>query len=222
MTAEILAVAREHLAKEGAAALSLRSVARDLELAPSALYRYFDGRDALLSALIISAYESLAAEAERAADQAQVTGTTDLERWLEVPRAARRWALERPHEWALIFGTPVPGYEAPEDTVEPYARAAGALARAVAEAQSAGRLRSGDSTGVGTDTDELRQSLAPVAEGLSLDLPVPVMVRFVQAWATVIGIISLEIFGHWRNTVLDPEAFFEAAVRNLAADLGLA
>jgi AcrR family transcriptional regulator len=228
MTAEILAVAREHLAKEGAAALSLRSVARDLELAPSALYRYFDGRDALLSALIMSAYESLAAEAERAADRAHEAGTTDLERWLEVPRAARRWALERPHEWALIFGTPVPGYEAPVDTVEPYARAAGALARAVAEAQSAGRLRSGDSTGgdtgtgTDTDTDELRQSLAPVAEGLSLDLPVPVMVRFVQAWATVIGIISLEIFGHWRNTILDPEAFFEAAVRNLAADLGLA
>jgi hypothetical protein len=48
------------------------------------------------------------------------------------------------------------------------------------------------------------------------------VVRFVQAWATVVGIISLEIFGHWRNTILDPEAFFEAAVRNLAADLGLA
>jgi AcrR family transcriptional regulator len=224
MTAEILAVAREHLAKEGAAALSLRSVARDLELAPSALYRYFDGRDALLSALIISAYESLAAEAERAADQAHEAGTTDLERWLEVPRAARRWALERPHEWALIFGTPVPGYEAPEDTVEPYARAAGAMARTVAEAQSAGRLRSDGSTGGGTDTDtdELRQSLAPIAEGLSLDLPVPMMVRFVQAWATVVGVISLEIFGHWRNTILDPEAFFEAAARNLASDLGLA
>jgi AcrR family transcriptional regulator len=228
MTAEILAVAREHLAKEGAAALSLRSVARDLELAPSALYRYFDGRDALLNALIMSAYESLAAEAERAADQAHDAGSTDLERWLEVPRAARRWALERPHEWALIFGTPVPGYDAPEDTVEPYARAAGALARAVAEAQSAARLRSEESPGgdtdtdTDTDTDELRQSLAPVAEGLSLDLPVPVMVRFVQAWATVIGVISLEIFGHWRNTILDPEAFFEAAVRNLAADLGLA
>ena len=70
MTAEILAAAREHLAEEGAAALSLRSVARDLELAPSALYRYFDGRDALLSALIMAAYESLAAEAERAADEA--------------------------------------------------------------------------------------------------------------------------------------------------------
>src|SRR5271165_2935606 len=52
MTAEILAVARQHVAREGAPALSLRSIARDLEMAPSALYRYFDGRDALLSALI--------------------------------------------------------------------------------------------------------------------------------------------------------------------------
>ena len=230
MTAEILAVAREHLAKEGGAALSLRSVARDLELAPSALYRYFDGRDALLSALIMAAYESLAAETERAADQAHEAGNTDVEAWLEVPRAARRWALERPHEWALIFGTPVPGYEAPEDTVEPYARAAAALARPVMEAKSAGRLHSDASIGTGartdtdtdTDADELRRAVAPVAEGLSLDLPVPTVVRLVQAWATVIGVISLEIFGHWRNTILDPEAFFEAAVRNLAADLGLA
>ncbi len=227
MTAEILAVAREHLAKEGAAALSLRSVARDLELAPSALYRYFDGRDALLSALIMAAYESLAAEAERAADQAHEAANTDVERWLEVPRAARRWALERPHEWALIFGTPVPGYEAPEDTVEPYARAAAALARAVIEAKAAGRWReapsmgTGAGTGTGTGTDELRQAVAPVAEGLALDLPVPMVVRFVQAWATVVGLISLEIFGHWRNTILDPEAFFDAAIRNLAADLGL-
>jgi AcrR family transcriptional regulator len=222
MTAEILAVASEHLAKEGAAALSLRSVARDLELAPSALYRYFDGRDALLSALIMAAYESLAAEAERAADQAHEAGNTDVERWLEVPRAARRWALKRPHEWGLIFGTPVPGYEAPQDTVEPYARAAGALARAVVDAKSAGRLRSDASIGADTDAEELRQAVAPVAEGLSLDLPVPMVVRFVQAWATVVGIISLEIFGHWRNTILDPETFFEAAIRNLAADLGLA
>src|SRR5579859_887411 len=112
MTAEILAVAGAHLAQEGPAGLSLRSVARDLEMAPSALYRYFDGRDALLTALIMTAYESLAAEAERAADDSQQTQASDAVRWLDVPRAIRRWALARPHEWGLIFGTPVPGYEA--------------------------------------------------------------------------------------------------------------
>ncbi len=138
MTAEILAVAREHLAKEGAAALSLRSVARDLELAPSALYRYFDGRDALLSALIMTAYESLATEAERAADRAERSGGSDAERWLAAPRAMRRWALARPHEWGLIFGTPVPGYEAPRDTVEPYTRVASALVRPTGRGQGGG------------------------------------------------------------------------------------
>ena len=107
MTAEILAVASAHVAREGAAALSLRSIARDLGMAPSALYRYFDGRDALLSALILSAYEALALEAERAADGAegigrggQNGGAGDAERWLSVPRAMRRWALAHPHQWA--------------------------------------------------------------------------------------------------------------------------
>src|SRR3984885_3998030 len=89
MTAEILAVAGAHVAREGAAALSLRSIARDLGMAPSALYRYFDGRDALLSALILAAYEALATEAERAADlvEAQATheAAGDAERWLAVP-----------------------------------------------------------------------------------------------------------------------------------------
>lgn len=220
MTAEILAVARTHLAQEGAAALSLRSVARDLEMAPSALYRYFDGRDALLSALIMAAYESLADEAERAAEQAQRTTGSDLERWLEVPRAMRRWALERPHEWGLIFGTPVPGYEAPQATVEPYARVASALVRPVVEAKKAGRLQSDDERRTNR-SDELRDAVAPVAEGLELDLPVAMVVRFVQAWTTLVGVISLEVFGHWRNTILDPEGFFEATMRDIAEDIGL-
>src|SRR5271154_5186454 len=94
MTAEILAVAGAHVARDGAAALSLRSIARDLGMAPSALYRYFDGRDALLSALILGAYEALAVEAERAADQAETPAasnepTDDAERWMSVPRALR-------------------------------------------------------------------------------------------------------------------------------------
>ena len=94
MTAEILAVAGAHVARDGAAALSLRSVARDLGMAPSALYRYFDGRDALLSALILAAYEALAAEAERAADRPRrgdpkAGSADDAERWLAVPRALR-------------------------------------------------------------------------------------------------------------------------------------
>ncbi len=219
MTAEILAVARAHVAEEGAAALSLRSVARDLEMAPSALYRYFDGRDALLSALIMAAYEALAAEAERAADRAPPGEASDAARWREVPRAMRRWALGHPHEWGLIFGTPVPGYEAPLDTVEPYARVAAAMVRPVIAAKEAGRLKMDRPPR--DVSDALRAAVAPVAEGLFPDMPVAKVVLAVQAWTTMVGVISLEVFGHWRNTILDPEAFFEATIRDVAEEIGL-
>jgi AcrR family transcriptional regulator len=219
MTAEILAVARQHVAREGAAALSLRSIARELEMAPSALYRYFDGRDALLSALILTAYESLAEEAERAADEAaRRSGDSDTERWLAVPRALRAWAQGHPHEWGLIFGTPVPGYEAPEDTVEPYARVAAAMVRPVVEAAAARRLRTVSLPEV---SDELGHAVAPVAEGLFPGMPLGTVVLAIAAWTTIVGLVSLEVFGHWRNTILDTGEFFEATISNLADMLGL-
>jgi AcrR family transcriptional regulator len=212
-------VARRHLAEEGAAALSLRSVARDLGMAPSALYRYFDGRDALLSALILSAYEALADSAEAAADESHRADESDAERWQAVSRALRAWALVHPHEWGLVFGSPVPGYEAPFDTVTPYARIAAALMRPLVEAKAAGRLRmDGPARPVSA---ALVDAVAPVRDALLPDLPVEKAVAAIQAWTTIIGAISLEVFGHWRNTVLNPGELFEATTRDVAASMGL-
>ena len=226
MTTEILAVAGAHVARDGAAALSLRSIARDLGMAPSALYRYFDGRDALLSALILAAYDALAAEAERAAvaaaddaHRAQDGALNDAERWLAVPRALRGWALENPHLWGLIFGTPVPGYQAPEETVEPYARVAAALVRPLVAAQELGRLRMDRPPW--RAWDELRTAVAPVSEGLLPGMPVESVVRSLEAWTAIVGAISLEVFGHWRNTVFDPGLLFEATIHDVAESLGL-
>jgi AcrR family transcriptional regulator len=223
MTAEILAVAGQHVARDGAAALSLRSIARDLGMAPSALYRYFDGRDALLSALILGAYEALASEAERAADRAGhddgPATAGDAARWVAVPRALRGWALAHPHQWGLIFGTPVPGYQAPEDTVEPYARVAAALVRPLVAAHEAGRL--GPGAEAQPVSAELRAAVAPVSDGLLPSLPVEKVVLALQAWTTIVGTISLEVFGHWRNTVLEPGLLFESFVAQLAEAIGL-
>jgi AcrR family transcriptional regulator len=221
VTGEILAVAGAHLGREGAAALSLRSVARDLGMAPSALYRYFDGRDALLSALILEAYEALAGEAERAADQAATAADPfdHAGRWCWVPRALRRWALEHPHQWGLIFGTPIPGYHAPRETIEPYTRTAAALVRPLILASEAGRLRmDGGSREL---SGELRAAVAPVAEGLLPGMPAEEVVRALAAWSTIVGAIGLEVFGHWRNTVWDPGLLFEATISDLAHSLGL-
>ena len=222
MTAEILAVAATHVARDGAAAISLRSIARDLGMAPSALYRYFDGRDALLSALILSAYEALAEEAERAADEAERATAARGDaagRWLAVPRAMRLWALERPHQWGLIFGTPIPGYHAPEDTIEPYTRMAVALVRPLVAAYEEGRFRPDERRG--PITEELRAAVEPVSEGLLPGMSGETVVLLLQAFTAIIGAISLEVFGHWRNTVLEPGLLFDATVAQAAETIGL-
>jgi AcrR family transcriptional regulator len=219
LTGEILSVAREQLARDGAAALSLRSIARDLGMAPSALYQYFDGRDALLSALILAAYESLAECAEAAADQAARTDASEAERFAEVPRRVRGWALGHPHEWGLIFGTPVPGYEAPDETVVPYARTAAAMVRPVVEAEAAGRLRRPEHRA--PVSDDLAQAMAPITEGLLPGMPAEHVLLVAQAWTTVIGAVSLEVFGHWRRTILEPGLYFERTIADVARSLGL-
>src|SRR5689334_17760881 len=119
MTEEIKVIARRHLASDGAN-LSLRAVARDLGVVSSALYRYFASRDDLLTALIIDAYNALGDVVEAASasrPRADIEG-----RWLTIAHGIREWALQQPHEYALIYGSPVPGYQAPQDTVGPATR----------------------------------------------------------------------------------------------------
>jgi hypothetical protein len=131
----------------------------------------------------------------------------------------RHWALSHPHQWGLIFGTPVPGYQAPEDTVEPYARMAVALVRPLVAAQEASRLRPGERWR--PVADELQAAVAPVSEGLLPALPVDIVVQALAAWTTIVGAISLEVFGHWRNTVWEPGLLFEATIARLAEEIGL-
>ena len=216
LTAEILDVARDHLARDGAAALSLRAVARDVNLVPSALYRYYPGRDALLSALILDGYSSLADASEVADPGPRKDGRV---RWVAVSEGIRAWALARPHEWSLLFGSPVPGYQAPEETVLYYARIAGALAAPVRDAHAAGTLALPELTAHTSRTVDA--ATVPVADGLLPGAPRAVAAAVLLAWEQLIGAVSLEVFGHWRNTVLDPAALFTHTARQTAALVGL-
>jgi AcrR family transcriptional regulator len=222
VTSEILAAAGVHLAREGAAALSLRSIARDLGMAPSALYRYFSSRDALLSALILGAYGSLADQAEHASEAAYAREDGAMSRWVAVPRAMRSWAGGHPHEWGLIFGSPVPGYEAPTETITPYTRLAQALVRPIIEAHQNGSLQLARSAPPALPAiGPLALAVQPVTDAVLPGLPTVAVARALQAFATLIGIISLELFGHWRNTVLEPEVLFEATISQLASSTGV-
>ena len=138
LTAEIKEEARRQLAAEGAPGLSLRAVTRSLGMASSAIYRYFPSRDDLLTALIVDAYDAIG----RAAEEADAACPPDDfgGRWRSVGLAVRAWSLANPHEYALVYGSPVPGYQAPQDTVGPASRVILVFAGIVDGAAAAGVL----------------------------------------------------------------------------------
>ncbi|MEU6260729.1 TetR/AcrR family transcriptional regulator [Streptomyces sp. NPDC047043] len=213
VTAAIKDEARRQLAAEGAAKLSLRAVARELGMVSSALYRYFPSRDDLLTALIIDAYDSVGEAAESA--HAAAAGAGPVERWTAVCEAARAWALAHPHEYALIYGSPVPGYTAPATTVPPASRVGLVLIGIVRDAYRARGLA----------LPPLPAELRPEAERLSADiapdLPPAVAAALVAAWAQLFGLIGFELFGQFNRVVEEREMFFRHAVGQLARGVGL-
>ncbi|MEU6758169.1 TetR/AcrR family transcriptional regulator [Streptomyces sp. NPDC046685] len=215
VTAAIKDEARRRLAAEGAAKLSLRAVARELGMVSSALYRYFPSRDELLTALIIDAYDSLGAAAEAADARALGSGTAPHSRWIAVCEAVRAWALEHPHEYALIYGSPVPGYSAPMDTVGPASRVANVLI---------GILRAAHQ-GRGLALPPLPSTLRPEADRMTAEfaegLPPQVTAALVAAWAQLVGLVSFELFGQFNRVVEDRAGFFAHAVGQLAQGVGL-
>lgn len=230
---QIADAARDQLAEVGAAALSVRAVTRQLGMAPSAVYRYFPNRDALLTALITDAYVGLAdaaADAEAAVPRADLLG-----RWLAVHRAVRAWALAHPHEYALIYGSPVPGYRAPEDTTVPAARVALLLAGVAMDAWGADgadaapggsgspgepvpdALLADARTVLGLALSSRPADARPAAE--SVDLRVPLAV--VDAWTELFGCVSFELFGHYRGVLAERAAHLDDVATRTAAAAGV-
>lgn len=210
--------ARRHLAESGATGLSLRAVARDLDMASSALYRYFANRDDLLTALIVDAYDAVGRTAEEAAAAAAAAGRGPGGRWLAACRAVRRWALDHPQEFALVYGSPVPGYRAPQTTVGPAARIPLLLVEAVRDAAAAGELAEPAGRLPGAP---LVEPGLPGALALSADAPPDLIERGITVWVALIGTITFELFGHFENVVADRDGFFDAAMALAAAGAGL-
>jgi AcrR family transcriptional regulator len=240
LTREITEEARRQLAATGANGLSLRAVARELGMVSSALYRYYPSRDDLLTALIVDAYNAIGEAAETAI--AGTIGGAGRARWLAACHAIRAWALDRPHEYALIYGSPVPGYRAPEATIGPAARVplafVGVLAAAIAAGEvAAGEITAGEITaGADHGADALTSALADQAGALAAALsrnpsapsavsapvvPPGMLVRGVVAWTQLFGMISFELFGQFVGSFEPADAFFAHAAAELATFVGL-
>jgi AcrR family transcriptional regulator len=205
----IKSTSRRLMAEKGASGLSLREVAREMEVVSSALYRYFATRDDLLTALIVDAYNDLGGFAERAVLRVP---RSDPRRQLHVAASAiRKWAKTNPNEYALLYGSPVPGYEAPPFTVEPAARVALVLSAIVTEA-----WRRSDAE---TSGDE--SAMKGLLESRALDAVMPGVPESVRAlslmiWSQIFGCISFELFGHYKGTVRNANRFFSLVVDQAA------
>lgn len=204
---EIVRLARVQVAESGAAALSLRAIARDLGMVSSAIYRYFASRDELLTRLIIDSYDRLGVAAEEA--DATVKRRDDyLARWKAIANGIGAWAMENPSEYALLFGTPVPGYAAPQDTIGPASRYTWVLLTLLGEMEAAGvPAHAKPPAKLRHDVAALRARFGvPVSDGL--------LAAGMVAWANVMGSISLELFGHLHNVIDTPGALFEGVVQH--------
>jgi AcrR family transcriptional regulator len=219
LTREIKEEARRQLAAAGAGGLSLRAVARELGMVSSALYRYYPSRDDLLTALIIDAYDAIGELTEQAV--AAAPGGQPRQRWSAACHAIRDWARSHPHEYALIYGSPVPGYQAPQSTIAPAARVPVALVGVLAAAAADGGLAPASPSAPPLDGPLAAQAASLTALLDMAALPPDALVGGVIAWTQLFGLLSFELFGQLVGSFEPADALFACAVGRLADLAGL-
>lgn len=215
MESEILRLGRDHLQTHGAAALSLRAIARDLGVVSSAVYRYVPSRDDLLTALVVEAYTELADAAEESlgepsAGRPAEASTDPAARLRGIARAVRAWAVANPARWALLYGSPVPGYVAPAElTTGPGTRVVALLLAEFTAAQHADALTAGAAVADGAltaDFDGIRAEFGTTLTDHAL-------LRATLLFSTIIGATSLEVFGQYgADGLAEPELLFCAQI----------
>ncbi|MFK5634997.1 MULTISPECIES: TetR/AcrR family transcriptional regulator [unclassified Ornithinimicrobium] len=211
-TARILAAARRQIEEHGGGGLSMRAVARDVGLVSSAVYRYFPTREALLTAMIVESYSHLDAALGAAPHR-----RAPARRWAALAAALRSWALDHRQEFQLIYGTPIPGYVAPPETV-PAAAAVAQHFLAVGAREPVPAF----------DRSPLVRQLAPVAASLTADLSGPPrelepsgVAAVIAELAALVGLVSLELAGHLVGSADPADHLFAAVVERQVQTLGL-
>lgn len=197
----------KQITSEGAPALSLRAIARELNITAPAIYNYFPSRDDLVTALIVDAFTSLG---DSQKDSIQSIPANRLQASLfTLGVAYRDWALTYPQRYQLIFGTPIPGYEAPADITLP--AAAWALIPLIETLQAlydAGKLRVENLARL---TPTLRSMLGAWQEFVKesgLKVHIEALYLAFVIWSRVHGLVTLELGHQAPSFITDPGEIF--------------
>jgi AcrR family transcriptional regulator len=216
---DIVRIGRAHLATEGGAALSLRAIARDIGLVSSAVYRYVESRDELLTLLVVDGYNELGDAVDEALGS--VDETDHAGRLRAIGRAVRTWALAEPATYALLFGSPVPGYHAPsERTTGPGTRVIVRLVEVWEAAWVSGAIEADERA---VTPRRLSRDLARIRRETATTAPDDLIARGMLVWAALFGCISFEVFGQYGpDTITAPQDLFEHQLTVLIETVGLA
>ncbi|UEJ82411.1 TetR/AcrR family transcriptional regulator [Brachybacterium halotolerans subsp. kimchii] len=200
----ILRVGGELLEKDGPAGLSVREIARGLDVASSAIYRHVSSRDDLLTLLLEDAFTDLADRVDAALADASTEGGAGKAALAALAGAMQTWAIEQPQRWALVYGTPVPGYAAPaERTTGPGTRVMARFMTILVRGESASWASAHESAAadrpcpaqVSAPGDAYSTVLTEGARELGVDAPPALVAASVLAWTGLVGLISAQLFG---------------------------
>lgn len=209
------------LSEQGAAGLTLRAVAREMGMAVSALYRYVDGHDGLLTLLLIDAFTSHASAVGSAIDTALRRAPHDAAAaWQAAAAAYRRWALRNPAAFGLAYGTPVPGYAAPRETIPAGTAVQRQLVRVLhagAPRMSAADIQALDERLSATQRADMRV----LNRSLGTDLAEGLLAAGVTGWVALEGAVIAEVFGHLEPVFGHPATWFTALMDELVARMRL-
>lgn len=217
MALEIKTVARRLMAEEGTNGLSIRGIAKVLEISPPAIYHYFASLDDLITALIVDGFNALADALEAA--RAQSAAPTPGGQLFDVLLAYRQWAIEHPVDFQLIYGNPIPGYIAPREvTVPAVVRTFVVIIGLIEQALQAGELSLPSHIIIPPALETHYQSLIERD-----NYPVSIIAFHIamMGWIRIHGVIMLELFNHIQPTVGDVAVFYETQIRHLLREFGL-
>ncbi|MBZ0299173.1 MAG: TetR/AcrR family transcriptional regulator [Anaerolineae bacterium] len=202
---DIKAAARTLMGEKGTAGLSMRGIARQLDLTAPALYYYYGSLDDLITALIYEDYHALADVMEAARESSRAQSPADQLTF--VLNAYRQWALDHPVDFMLISGNPIPGYDAPGELTTPAAaRVLAVPTDVIADGLAAGEFK------LPPEALDLPESIAyalqQVAAERGYNTPVGAVYLAVSGWTQINGLVSLELYNATQPVVGDTGAFF--------------
>lgn len=218
---EIKDHARKQMQTSGAAMLSLRQIAEQMGLTPGALYRYYASRDALITDLIVDAFNSLADHLRQT--DARFPRSDYRDRMHALLTEYRGWALQQPVDYQLIYGDPIPGYHAPgEITVPAAARVFVPIVKCLDEALRLGVIHPHNATIPDATLDQYLGQAATEYATLIGEQPVLSLAMYLgmDAWTRGHGLITLEMHGHTPPVVIDPDLFYRVQVDQIMLWLG--